>query len=400
MQARGPARRRPRDRRAGALLRRDRPGRRCRPSGRRLVGDRRASCAAPARSSTTEHPTAARARWRRYGDGRLAAARAPGSCRRPTVWCSWYRYFEEVTAADVAGEPARPRRARPPRRRGAGRRRVEPRPRRGAAARGPVRVAGRRGGRGRATSGRRAGIWLAPFLVGDEHHAGPRAPRLAGRAGRPQLGPGPGRPRPDPPRRPRTCCADVLRRLVDLGVDYLKLDFLYAGAVPGRRREDVDRGRGLPRRGSALVRDVVGPDVYLVGLRRAAPAERRPRRRHAGLARHLPRGRRGRLGRAARADAAGRAGLAAGPALGQRPRLRGGPAVVRRSASGGPEAARSLRRAARRSRTGSPTSTTWGLATVRDAAGRAAARPRPWRPTVIAEAAALAQAEGCAVTDA
>jgi alpha-galactosidase len=51
---------------------------------------------------------------------------------------------------------------------------------------------------------------------------------------------------------------------VDAGVDYLKLDFLYAGAVPGRRREEMT-GTEAFRSGLALVREVVGPDVYLVG---------------------------------------------------------------------------------------------------------------------------------------
>ena len=63
----------------------------------------------------------------------------------------------------------------------------------------------------------------------------------------------------------RTSCATTSRRLVDLGVDYFKLDFLYGGAVPGR----AARGRGPAWRptasGLALVREAVGPDVYLVG---------------------------------------------------------------------------------------------------------------------------------------
>ena len=49
-----------------------------------------------------------------------------------------------------------------------------------------------------------------------------------------------------------------------LGIDYLKLDFLYAGAVPGRRHDDVDAVAAY-RSGLDLVRDVVGPEVYLVG---------------------------------------------------------------------------------------------------------------------------------------
>ena len=56
----------------------------------------------------------------------------------------------------------------------------------------------------------------------------------------------------------------MLGRLVALGVDYLKLDFLYGGAVPGARYADVDEVAAY-RAGLALVREAVGPDVYLVG---------------------------------------------------------------------------------------------------------------------------------------
>jgi alpha-galactosidase len=58
--------------------------------------------------------------------------------------------------------------------------------------------------------------------------------------------------------------ADALRALVDLGVSYLKLDFLYGGAVPGRRHSDVT-GAEAYRSGLALIREVVGPDIFLVG---------------------------------------------------------------------------------------------------------------------------------------
>ena len=96
---------------------------------------------------------------------------------------------------------ARPRRARPRRRRGAGGRRVEPRSRRGAAARGAVRIAGARGGRGAGLGP--PGRHLAGTVPRRcRHHPGPRAPRLAGRAGRQELGTAPRRPRPHPPRCP------------------------------------------------------------------------------------------------------------------------------------------------------------------------------------------------------
>src|SRR5690606_29433670 len=51
----------------------------------------------------------------------------------------------------------------------------------------------------------------------------------------------------------------------DLGIDYVKLDFLYAGAVPGHR---LDRGVTpieAYRSGLALAREVLGDDADLLG---------------------------------------------------------------------------------------------------------------------------------------
>ena len=87
--------------------------------------------------------------------------RRPSAASVPRVWCSWYRYFEEVTAADVL-ENLRAIDEHGLGRRRADRRRLEPRPR---------RVDGAEPAFGSLadavdairTSGRRAGIWLAPF---------------------------------------------------------------------------------------------------------------------------------------------------------------------------------------------------------------------------------------------
>jgi alpha-galactosidase len=197
--------------------------------------------------------------------GDALAARVPRRSPPPTVWCSWYRYFENVTADDVLealrdldvhgldidvvqvddgwspglGEGLR-----------------------------PTSETGRFGSLARVvdevrSSGRRAGVWLAPFLVGSETTLAREHPDwLVGPAGRnwgqPLLGldlthPG-----------VQELLTAALRGLLDLGVDYLKLDFLYAGAVPGSRREDVDAVAAY-RTGLTLLREVAGPDVYLVG---------------------------------------------------------------------------------------------------------------------------------------
>ena len=162
------------------------------------------------------------------------------------------------------GEPRRVRPPRPRRRGGAGRRRLEPRAGRGPRALPRLR---RRGDR-------------APGRPGARH----------GSAGRALAGPVPRRGA-DPARQDHPDwlvgeaglnwgqdlrgldlthpgVQDLLRthleRLVGLGVDYLKLDFLYGGAVPGARHSGASPVEAY-RTGLELVREAVGPDVYLVG---------------------------------------------------------------------------------------------------------------------------------------
>jgi alpha-galactosidase len=186
----------------------------------------------------------------------------PSLAPPPRVWCSWYRYFEAVTAGDVSEN-------------------VRDLDRYGL----PVDVVqvddgwSRGLGEGLAvsehfgsldgllddvrTSGRRLGLWLAPFLVGTGTRLAREHPEwLVGPAGRNWGQDLVGLDLTHP--GVRELLTRHLEHLVGLGVDYLKLDFLYAGAVPGRRHDDVD-GVAAYRSGLALVRDVVGPDVYLVG---------------------------------------------------------------------------------------------------------------------------------------
>ena len=56
----------------------------------------------------------------------------------------------------------------------------------------------------------------------------------------------------------------MFRWLRDAGFDYFKLDFLYAGALAGRRHRDVT-GVAAYRSGPCLVRDAIGPEGYLLG---------------------------------------------------------------------------------------------------------------------------------------
>ncbi|WIB12624.1 glycoside hydrolase family 36 protein [Curtobacterium sp. MCPF17_052] len=56
----------------------------------------------------------------------------------------------------------------------------------------------------------------------------------------------------------------VVRTVVSWGFRYLKLDFLYAGALPGVRHRDVPRERAY-REALERIRTAAGPDVYLLG---------------------------------------------------------------------------------------------------------------------------------------
>lgn len=180
----------------------------------------------------------------------------------PQVWCSWYRYFEDVTESDVVEN-------------------LEGM----TAAHLPVDVvqiddgwqaavgdwttsSGRFGPLSAladriAATGRRAGIWLAPFTVSARSALASEHPQwCVGSAGKNWGGPLAGLDMTHPMAREYLWAA--LRELRDAGFSFFKLDFLYSGAVPGRRHQDAS-GEDAYRSGLELVRDAVGPDAYLVG---------------------------------------------------------------------------------------------------------------------------------------
>ncbi|MBA2694306.1 MAG: alpha-galactosidase [Actinobacteria bacterium] len=180
----------------------------------------------------------------------------------PRVWCSWYRYFEQVTSTDIIdtldtldalempvdvvqiddgwstgiGNGLRPRN-------GFG---------------DLVGLVDRV-----RQTGRRTGLWLAPFVVGRETDVAHEQPDwLTSPAGfnwgQELVGldlthPG-----------VRDYLTTTLTRLRDIGVDYLKLDFLYPGAAPARRYHDVP-GVQAYRSGLQLIREVMGPETFLLG---------------------------------------------------------------------------------------------------------------------------------------
>lgn len=58
--------------------------------------------------------------------------------------------------------------------------------------------------------------------------------------------------------------ADLFSDLVRAGFTFFKLDFMYAGALAGNRSTDTPRELAY-RQAVQLIRDVVGPDTYLLG---------------------------------------------------------------------------------------------------------------------------------------
>lgn len=182
----------------------------------------------------------------------------------PPMWCTWYGYWDKVTDADVLENLEL-----------AGRHGLpadmfliddgyeaeigdwlEGRPGFGSLERAVGSV---------LATGRRAGIWTAPFLVGHrsrifrEHPEWLVGGAYAGRMWNQELAvldvthPG-----------AAEHLVDVFRTFRAMGITHFKLDYLYAGALAGRRHEDLDPIAAY-RRGLELVREGGGPDATLHG---------------------------------------------------------------------------------------------------------------------------------------
>ncbi len=116
-----------------------------------------------------------------------------------------------------------------------------------------------------------AGVWFAPFLVDVTSQAAGSPPSwfVQGPDGRPLVHTITGNPRAfhvldgtNP--EAMALVTDEVRRLAAGGFTFFKLDFLYAGAIAGRRSQPVTGVEAL-RAGLALVRAAAGPDAILNG---------------------------------------------------------------------------------------------------------------------------------------
>ncbi|MGI8335068.1 glycoside hydrolase family 36 protein [Actinomadura scrupuli] len=195
------------------------------------------------------------------------AARAGTSPPRPapTAWCSWYHYFGDVTGPDVIENLEAI-----------------------ATLDLPVDVVqiddgwqaeigdwtARSDRFGDLTglcarvrdAGRRPGIWIAPFLVGARSELARTRPAwLVGGA---DAGHNWGQDLYALDTTHPAAAAylrDVFARLRSYGFDYFKADFLYAGALEGRRHAGHVQAVTAYRQGLALIREAIGPHSHLIG---------------------------------------------------------------------------------------------------------------------------------------
>ncbi len=117
-------------------------------------------------------------------------------------------------------------------------------------------------------SGRRAGLWLAPLIARDNSPLYREHPDwfLKDEKGNPALAHNNwgGLVYALDTTRPAVLewIATLIQKIRGWGYDYLKLDFLYGGALPGKRFQDVPRESAY-RRGMQTIREAAG-DAYIL----------------------------------------------------------------------------------------------------------------------------------------
>lgn len=201
----------------------------------------------------------------RWADGFAATAGVAAVRAAPTVWCSWYHYFTAVTQDDVLENLAAM-----------------------CDLELDIEVVQIDDGYqaelgdwltlsdrfdsledivGRIRrEGRRAGIWVAPFFVGERSTTFRNHPEWV--VGGADCGSGWGDQQllaldvthPGAEAHLR----EVFTTLRCIGIDYFKVDFLFAGAMDGRRAQAV-AGVDAYRHGLRVIRESIGEAAYLLG---------------------------------------------------------------------------------------------------------------------------------------
>lgn len=205
-----------------------------------------------------------------FADGYAAAALAGRSLRSaPTIWCSWYQYFTAVTEADMIENLEAICTGQLPidviQLDDGYQREI------GDWMRLSNRFTSLPGLVGRvADHGLRTGIWIAPFLAGQRSELAADHPDwlLRDGAANPVVAlrnwgqeiyaldadhPG-----------VQDYLTGVFRWMVGLGIDFFKIDFIYAAALQASRRSDAE-AVGAYRSGLDVIRAAIGPDSYLLG---------------------------------------------------------------------------------------------------------------------------------------
>lgn len=184
----------------------------------------------------------------------------------PTIWCSWYDYYRAVSEADIdenltaiaeCGLPVDVVQLDDGYQREVGDW-LTPSAQ-FTSLRGVVERIRQRG--------HRAGIWISPFLVGTRSSIASERPDwlVRSESGAPVSTGGDNHPLDLTHPGAQEYLACVFNRFVDYGVDFFKLDFLYAGALDGRRYDNSLTSSQAYRCGLAQMRSAVGTDAYLLG---------------------------------------------------------------------------------------------------------------------------------------
>ncbi len=200
----------------------------------------------------------------RWAEGFAAAHAVPRPRPAPTLWCSWYHYFTGVTEPDIDENLQAIDEL------GLGIDVVQIDD--GYQAdigdwlllsdrfRSLPDLIARIHGRGRA------GIWVAPFLVGTGSRLYAEHPDWTVQGAQAGHGWGQDLAALDPSVPGAAAyLREVFGYFADLGIDFLKLDFLFAGAVPGARAEPGLDPIAAYRLGLEVIREAAGDSAYLLG---------------------------------------------------------------------------------------------------------------------------------------
>lgn len=199
------------------------------------------------------------------------AARAPRRNLRPVppIWASWYQYFTEFTQADLDRELAAMDRLELP----VGIVRLDDAFQAGIGdwLKASDQFGSLDGMVGSVLeAGRTPGVWSAPFLVGERSTLFAEHPEwlVRGDDGAPIVAHHNWNQFCHVLDTTHPAAQDYLHRVFatyrDWGVEYFMVDFVYGGAMQGRRYADVD-GTAAYVTGMQVIRDAIGEEAWLQG---------------------------------------------------------------------------------------------------------------------------------------